>query len=261
MRNVSMIGVVAFLFIFSGIIPVAAYKWGSPLATDTVDDAGIDPPEDMRSVDALYADGFVLFRFVLDYYFIDDIYCAVYCDFDKNSLTGFNASGWPFVIDTGADFYLYAEVLHYVTYPSDIALLVGLTLKDYTDFHVYYNMTANNGTAFGWSDPAAVPKLPWLTLINSSQAEVVFGVNWMWITELMATAGVPGDNISMYFEFETGWDSDWCPDRTAGSTDYIEWTLTTEGGGIPGFSLGFVLIGLLNLLGIPVLLQKKQKKF
>ncbi len=255
-RDLSIVSVIAFLFVVSGVVPVVAYNWGSPLFQDTASEGDIDPPEDILSVDALYADGFVFFRFVMNYYLIEKIDYVVHIDFDKNVLTGENSTP----SDIGSDFYLLAGCFYNAISPTDLALLIQLFVYGDGLFYVYYNLTANNGTAAEWSSPADIPNLPLDMLLNSTQAEISFGVNWTWITELMTTVGVPGDNTSMYLEFEAGWDSDWCPDRTVGLSDFIEWSISTGGGGVPGFSLGFVLIGLLNVLGIPVLLQKKQKK-
>ena len=74
-----------------------------------------------------------------------------------------------------------------------------------------------------------------------------------------ALESVVGDGVSVYLEFQAGMDSDWCPDRTSGSNDYIEWKLSTENG-IPGFSAPLVLYCLLSMLALMVLLDRKRIK-
>ncbi|HUX99861.1 MAG TPA: hypothetical protein VMV49_09925, partial [Candidatus Deferrimicrobium sp.] len=72
--------------------------------------------------------------------------------------------------------------------------------------------------------------------------------------------GVIGDGVSMYLEFFAGWDTDWCPDRTGGATDYIEW-IFEEDTGIPGFSAVLVIFSLLSVLLVMVLLDRQRIKF
>jgi len=126
---------------------------------------------------------------------------------------------------------------------------------------VWYNMTANNGSALSWSDPGIVPYLDLAIFANGTQGDVAFGVNWTWLTVQMALEGVTGDNCSMFLEFYAGWDSDWCPDRTGGTTDYLEWDLCGDGDdGIPGFSTPLALFCLLSVLAVMVVLDRKRVK-
>ncbi len=225
-----LVGVLTFLMLCSAVTLVVANGWGDPLATDQVGE-DVDPGEEISTVDARLLNGFADFRFVLD----DSIYPSnlygIYIDLDKNSSTGDP-------MDMGSDVYLELEV----TSLSNVYLYFGP--NGGSSEHVYYNMTANNGTATGWSDPSIVPYFHCLTVINSTQSEVVFGVNWTWLVQVMASVDIAWDSSSVYLIFYAGAATDYCPNEGPGAEDYLEWTLA-DGGGIPGFNLLYLSIPLL----------------
>ena len=138
---------------------------------------------------------------------------------------------------------------------------MSLEVISVASYDVAYNVTAG-GTVFSWYPDATIIPYFSLTLFsNISQGEIIYGFNWTWITQLVAHESIEGDNCSMYLEFEVGATSDWCPNRTAGTTDYLEWNLCADTGGIPGFPITFALLSLLTLLGVTILLQRNRIKF
>jgi hypothetical protein len=252
-RELCAVGTLAFLLAFTLVMPVGANGWGSPLATDPSDDEGIDPEEDVSSVDVRGSNDFVYFRFVMNYYLIEEIYYAAYVDADKNNETGYDWSS----LDSGPDFYIYAEVTD--TFPT-IMVDVVVLVSGGDVYWVSYNMTANNHTVMDSHYPEDVDNLELVTLQNSTNGEVIFGLNWTWITQILTIELVAMNETSVYLEFEAGWDSDWVPDRTANLDDWIEWEISFGDGGIPGFLMNLVIMSLLLTIAIPVLLQRKRPK-
>ncbi len=244
-----VLGLVTFLLVFSGLTPVVANNWGGPLATDPGGDT-ILTCEDILSVDAQYANEFAYFRYMMNGTLLQWMWYYVFGDFDKNTSTG----GVYGQSDIGYEFQLRCEILE-VT--PDIEVQVGVIVYGNPFQWVTYNMTANNGSALIWSDSSLINCFEVATLTNGSQGDLAFGVNWTWLCGQMALAGFLGDGCSMYLEFYAGWDSDWCPDRTGGATDYIEWSFC-GGGGIPSFSASMVLFSLLTVLAVIVLLDRKR---
>ena len=175
-------------------------------------------------------------------------------DFDKNTSTGETLTISN--SDIGREFYMYAEIQNTPFYSINF----GLDIVYGSFYGVKYNMTAGNCTAYDFDPDPSIAPLFQLSYLNTSQAEVVYGVNWTWLTGQLALAGSEGDNCSMYFEFVGRWDhsSDWCPDRTGYPTDYLEWNPC--GGGIPGFSMALALLSLLTFLGATILLHRNRLK-
>jgi hypothetical protein len=239
------------LLALSAINPVLADDWGSPLATDPSSD-GINPGEDIQSVDARYYNEFVYFRYKMNEYLHDENYYEIVIDFDKNLSSGTQLT----FSDIGADFIFFCGINKISPY---IETMIYLSVIDGPTYQVYYNMTANNGTSINWTpDPSVDPYFDMLPLSNTSQGDMAFGVNWTWLCMKMALQGVLGDNSSMFLEFQAGTMTDWCPDRTGNATDYIAWDITAGTGGIPGFSMDFALLSLLTFLGATILLHRKR---
>jgi hypothetical protein len=247
MKGLFVMGLLTFLIGFTLLNPVIADGWGDPLATDPADDAGIDPEEDINTVDVRVTNDFVQFRFVMNHYLIKYIYYAVKIDLDKNFTTGFHYPD----SDIGCDVSIFGEVVDMDNIETEV------TVAPYpSGYHsVSWNMTAGNHSVMDWSSPALVPYLQLVTLDNSSQGEIVFGVDWTWLRDFL---NYTGDACSVYLEFECGWDTDHCPDRTANATDYIEWEFCQ---GIPSFSTELALFSILSLLGAAILLQKNRIQF
>jgi hypothetical protein len=253
-KTLYALGLLTFLLAISAINPVLANDWGSPLATDPSGD-GIDPGEDIHSVDARYANEFVYFRFKMNEYLQLWNFYQIWIDFDQNATTGYTHSP----SDIGCEFVVWAVIEDLV--PS-IGVDVCIEIVGDTTYYVLYNMTANNGTAIESSpDPSVQPYISLNLFSNSSQGDIIYGFNWTWITQLMALQGFEGDNCSMFLEFEAGLVSDWCPDRTGNATDYIAWDINAGTGGIPGFPITFSLLSLLTFLGATILLHRNRIKF
>ncbi len=250
-KDFAALGLVTFLLVFSALVPVVVNSWANPLATDPTGD-GEDFGDDILSVDAQLANGFVYGRFKMNEPLMLYMWYYVLLDIDKNVSTGgtFGSS------DIGWDAYLYCEIID--TTP-DIIVEVFFSTVGASDIWVRYNMTNNNGSAMTWSDPSAILYLDLAIFANGSQGDVAYGVSLAWLTAQVALEGIVGDGISMYLEFYAGWDSDWCPDRTGGNTDYIEWDFS-EDDGIPGFSAPLALFCLLTVLAVIVLLDRKRIK-
>ncbi len=251
------LGFLAVVLTLSTISPVFATDWGSPLATDVLGD-GENPGEDLQSVDAHYFNEFAFFRFKLNENIYEGNIYRVYVDFDKNTSSGDTSTTES---DIGYEFAISCDILQV---PAYIKTSIYLDITGGSTYSVDYNISAGN-IPIAWSpDPNIVPNFNMTYLMNSSQGEVVYGVNWTWITEQMALLGVEGDNYTMYLEFESGAASDWCPNRTAGETDYIEWDIRSDSGpngGIPGFPMAFALLSTLTFLGITLLMRRNRLKF
>ncbi len=252
-RPIYLIGFLVLLLTISTAIPANATNWGDPLLTDPLGDE-LEYGEDIQSVDARYVDNFVYFRFKMNAFIMDSMLYYVGVDFDKNTTSG-DTTSWP-DSDIGIDFWIACEI----SVSTDI--FVGLTriIPGELGLTLIFNMTANNGTLISCFAGDCLSYFQMVLLSNSSQGEVVFGVNWTWIIDGMAVRGVEGDNCSMYLEYVAGWDTDWCPDRTNETTDYIEWNLCTDTRGIPGFSTCLVFVCLLGVLTAIMLLDRKKIK-
>ncbi len=238
-------GILTFLTIYSAITPVFANDWGAPLATDDTGDGSLKG-EDILSVDARYFNGFVDFRFIMNDSLYKYNFYDAYIDLDKNSSTGDNT------LDIGCDLTIS---LWLVSFNPFIHAQLSLNPYSHPIINICYNMTANNGTAHIWSDPSALLNFHIYPLINGSQGEVVFGVNWTWAIQLMASYGITWDGSSIYLVFHAGTDTDYCPNQTPAPDEYIEWN-PSESGGIPGFELSFVIL-FIFVLGAFYILKKK----
>jgi hypothetical protein len=175
---------------------------------------------------------------------------TVFIDFDKNTTSGDDSDS-----DSDIGYEVYFEL--YVEFSAP-GIETGLYLEIWGggSYDVDFNMTANNGTAVYWDAPGIADYFQCVLFSNSSQAEIIFGVNWTWLTRDLHLAGNVGDNCTMYLEFQGGAATDWCPDRTGGDTDYFEWDLCAKSSGIPGFSLSLALISLLTIFSVPILLRR-----
>jgi hypothetical protein len=243
MSNIGLTGFLAFLIVFSGITLAAANGWGDPLATDTLGD-GTMKGQDILTVDARLANGFVDFRFILNDSFYSSNLYGVYIDLDKNISTGD-------VMDLGSDLYIECEIVAF----DDVRIY----FQPYggSDSWVYFNMTANNGTATAWSDPSVVPYFHFLTVTNTSQAEVAYGVNWTWL--LQELAPIAWDGSSVYLIFFGGAATDYCPNQGLGADDYLEWIIF-DAGGIPIFEFLFVVFTIFSISAFYAL-KKKFSRF
>ncbi len=252
-QDLYALGLLTFLLALSTICPVIANDWGSPLATDPSGDAG-NSRDDIQSVDARYANELVYFRFKMNNYLNWANYYMVKVDFDKNVSSGETSDSDS---DIGYEFSIYCGVNDYTPY---IETEIEIDIYGGSSYSVRYNMTAG-GTAFAWNpDPSVEPYFDMTLFMNNSQGDVVFGLNWTWLTEELAGLGVEGDNCTMYLEFEVGGFTDWCPDRTGGTTDYIEWDLYEEGdGGFPWLVVGIIIGGLAGLTAVIFVMRKRGK--
>ncbi|NVM30345.1 MAG: hypothetical protein HWN65_15980 [Candidatus Helarchaeota archaeon] len=241
-RKYSALGLLAFLLVFTALPPMDAVSWGDPLATDLIGD-GTALGEDILAVDAQYANEFTYFQFQLNEPIMADIEYSVFIGYDRNLTNGFTISG----TDSGPDLYLRCNPQ---TSGSDTIIGIYLYISGGSSAWVQFNVTANNGSAMTWSNPSIVPYFAIHTFENGSQADLAFGVNWIWVVGQMA--GLAGDGCSLYLEFRTTIaGTDWCPDRTGNATDYIEWNFCMEEG-VPGWI--FFLIILFPLIGICIAL-------
>jgi hypothetical protein len=224
--------------------------WGDPLVYDTLNEVG-DPVADIASVDAHYDGNFTYFRFTMDdYIYNDTIGYAVIIDFDSNKSTGSQYGGY----DIGLDLVIYVYIEH-CTCPDLVAYM-------YVDkwegswwnylFYAYYNATAENNTAFEWSEYSA-RVWSYFDYTNMSNGQITMGINWSYITSAMWLNGYRGDNCTIRMIYET--EIDYCPDQTEATNNYIEWNLCTDPspGAATGLHPGWIALAagvILFLLGL-----------
>jgi len=247
MKRLGKYFLLVFLLVFTVLPAVDANGWGDPLATDPSGDGSVFG-EDILAVDAQYANELVYFRFQLGEPVMNNLEYCVFIGCDSNISNDYSISG----SDSGPDLFLRCNPQ---STSSDTILTLYLAIFGGSEYWVKYNMTANNGSAMAWSASSIVPYFAIHNFENGSQAELAFGVNWTWVVSEMA--GLTWDGCTLYLEFRTSMaGTDWCPDRTANPTDYIEWTLCPDDG-IPGFDFLFLSLAVLAVVAFAFLEKKR----
>jgi hypothetical protein len=228
----TIMGILIFLTVFYAISPVLANDWGAPFANDTTGD-GENIGEDILSVDVRYTNEFADFRFIMNEPLYIDTYYGLYIDLDKNNSTGGSmVLGYDLEIVCLISSLSVATI--YFTPYGETAIWVEFNITS-----IYFNPTAG-------SNPSAVHNFHFLTLINNTQGDIAFGMNWTWILEVMAPLGITWDGFSVNVIFHAGTTTDYLPNQPPSVDNYLEWTVAAAGG-IPSFELLFLALTILSV--------------
>ncbi|MDD1778399.1 MAG: hypothetical protein LUQ65_09560 [Candidatus Helarchaeota archaeon] len=241
-----------FLLVFTALPSVDANGWGDPLVTDSTGDGSV-AGEDILAVDAQYANDFVYFRFQLNEP-LHTLEYGVFIGYDNNLNNSYSV--WDPELDSGPDVFTYATP---GLWGSDAIIEVHLFMFGHANSWVRYNVTASNRTAMAWSAPDIVPYIALYAFMNDSQVELAFGMNWTWVVSQMSDFIWNGQSLYLEFRSTLG-GTDWCPDRTLNSNDYITWDLFPQGG-IPSFTTPLAVFSLLTLLALILIFERKPLKF
>ncbi len=237
----TIMGLLIFLTVFCAISPVLANDWGVPFATDTTGD-GENIGEDLLSVNVRYTNEFADFRFIMNEPLYIDKYYGLYIDLDKNNSTG-GSMVLGYDLQIVCVISTLSEAIIYFTPWGETAIWVAFNTTS-----IYYNATAG-------SNPNAVHNFHFLTLINNTQGDIAFGMNWTWILEVMAPLGITWDGSSVNVIFHAGTSTDYLPNQPPSVDNYLEWILS-DAGGIPGFELMVLALTILSV-GAFYALKKK----